>query len=94
MGRYINILLVFLLVFLQYRLWIAPGSLADVHRMQQHIASLSDTNAELEARNAAAQAEVDSLRGEGVDALEARARQYLGLVRADEEFFLVVDQRR
>lgn len=93
MGRYINILLAVLLVFLQYRLWIAPGSLADVHRMQQHITALESDIAELEARNAAAQAEVDGLHGETADALEARARQYLGLVREGEEFFLIVDRR-
>lgn len=89
MPRTLTILLLVLLAGLQYRLWVGPGSLAHVHRLHGEAEALRVDNAEHAARNAALEAEVADL-GTGLDAIEARARQQLGLVREGERFYLVV----
>lgn len=92
MKHAVTILLAVLLVFLQYRLWVGPGSLADVHRMHTRAEALRVEIEAAQAENAALSAEIASLKGEDADALEARARRQLGLVREGEEFFLVVNE--
>lgn len=92
MRHALTIVLVVLLVFLQYRLWVGAGSLADVHRMHVRAESLRAEIADSEQRNAAIGAEIDALKGADADALEALARRQLGLVRDGEEFFLVVNE--
>ena len=47
--------LVFILLVLQYRLWIAEGSLAERHRLQQQIEEQARINSELEALKARVQ---------------------------------------
>lgn len=89
MPRTLTILLIVLLAGLQYRLWIGPGSLAHVHRLHSEAQALRVDNAAHAARNTALDAEVADL-GTGIDAIEARARQQLGLVREGERFYLVV----
>jgi cell division protein FtsB len=93
MPRSLTILLIVLLAGLQYRLWVGPGSLAHVHRLNTEVETLLASNAERAARNAALEAEVADL-GAGIDAIEARARNQLGLVREGERFYLVVQTKR
>jgi cell division protein FtsB len=78
-------LLVVLLV-LQYRLWVGEGSLAEVMQLKRQLAMQSAELADLRERNATLQAEVDDLR-QGLDAIEARARTELGLIRPGETYF-------
>ncbi|SFF30255.1 cell division protein FtsB [Fontimonas thermophila] len=82
--------LVLLLLALQWRLWIADGGIAHTHRLKQEAARLASENEQLRARNATLDAEVRDL-GSGVDAIEARARTTLGMVKAGETFYLVVN---
>ena len=78
-----------MLTALQYRLWVADGGLAHTHRLKAETERQRDENVQLTARNAALDAEIRDLKS-GVDAIEARARATLGMVRAGETFFLVV----
>ena len=78
--------LLLLLLALQYRLWVGEGSLADVMQLKRQLALQSDELADLRERNATLQAEVDDLR-EGLEAIEARARSELGLIRPGETYF-------
>lgn len=87
--RLILLVLLVLLVAAQLRLW---GELRDVRDLRVQLQEQIDENARLNARNDALAAEVDDLRG-GLEALEERARSELGLIREDEEFFLIVDPR-
>ncbi|MCP5131373.1 MAG: septum formation initiator family protein [Pseudomonadales bacterium] len=82
--------LVFILLVLQYRLWIAEGSLAERHRLQQQIEEQARINSELETRNAALEREVLELQS-GNKGLEQRAREQLGLIRQGETFYQFVD---
>ena len=78
------------LAALQYRLWVGEGSLAEVRQLQLQIAAQQAALVDLRERNAALQAEVDDLRG-GLEAVEARARGELGMIREGETFFQVIE---
>ena len=82
--------LVLLLAVLQYRLWIAEGSLAEYSRLERQIDEQTRINQELEVRNAALEREVLDLQT-GNKGLEQRAREQLGLIRDGETFFQFVD---
>jgi cell division protein FtsB len=78
--------LLLVLLVLQYRLWVGEGSLAEVMQLKRQMAMQSAELADLRERNATLQAEVDDLR-EGLEAIEARARTELGLIRPGETYF-------
>jgi cell division protein FtsB len=83
--------LLILLVVLQYRLWIAEGSLAERHRLQVQIEEQTRINSELQERNAALEREVLDLQT-GNKGLEQRAREQLGLIREGETFYQFVEK--
>lgn len=87
--RWIVLVLLVLVIAAQARLW---GELRDVRELRGQLQEQLEDNERLRARNDALAAEVDDLRG-GLEALEERARSELGLIRDDEEFFLIVDPR-
>lgn len=82
--------LLLILVVLQYRLWIAEGSLAESHRLERQIDEQTRINEQLQERNAALEREVLDLQT-GNRGLEQRAREQLGLIREGETFFQFVD---
>ncbi len=83
--------LLFLLVALQYRLWIAEGSLAERHRLQGQIEEQARINSRLQERNTALEREVLDLQT-GNKGLEQRAREQLGLIRQGETFYRFADK--
>ncbi len=89
--RWLLAVLLILLVGLQYRLWIAQGSLAERHRLQGQIEEQVRINSQLQERNAALEREVLDLQN-GNKGLEQRAREQLGLIRQGETFYRFVDE--
>ncbi len=89
--KYINVILIVLLVLLQYRLWYVSGSLPDLWTLEEVKAEKVEENDELLERNIALTAEVIDLK-EGLDAIEERARSEMGMVQSGETFFQIVDQ--
>lgn len=83
--------LVGLLAALQYRLWFGDGGVLPRHRLQIAVDQATRQDEALGKRNAALQAEVDDL-GKGGQAIEARARSELGMIRKGETFYLVVQR--
>lgn len=83
--------LLVVLISLQYRLWVGEGSLAEVSTLKQQLAAQDDELSELKERNAALRAEVEDLR-RGQEAIEARARSELGMIREGETFFQLIEQ--
>lgn len=79
------------LLVLQYQLWIGHGSARDVWRLKQAVAAQRSENAALQQRNRALEAEVRDLKS-GLAAVEERARRELGMIRAGEIFYQVVEQ--
>lgn len=93
MYRLAVIALVLVFGGLQYRLWIADGGYAEIHRLQQDIDAVSAENAERRNRNEALEAEIADLKS-GEAAMEGRARSDLGMIRDGEDFYLIVDARQ
>ena len=87
--RYVVVALLTVFALLQYRLWVGEGSVAEVRQLeQQNVDQESELN-DLRERNEALRAEVDGLK-QGMDAVEARARTELGMIREGETFYQVV----
>ena len=86
--RWLLGILLFLLVVLQYRLWIAEGSIAEQHRLRQQLDEFNRINEQLRARNAVLEREVLELQS-GKAGIEQRAREQLNLVREGETFYQV-----
>ena len=79
-------ILLLVLLALQYRLWVGEGSLAEVAVLKRQLALQAAELEDLRERNATLQAEVEDLKG-GLEAIEARARSELGLIRPGETYF-------
>ena len=88
--RWTVAVLVLLLGWLQYRLWVGDGSLAEVSALRDEIAAQEQEIQRLRARNRTLEAEVRDLRT-GEDALEERARSELGMIREGEIFLQVIE---
>ncbi len=86
--RWLLAVLVALLVVLQYRLWIAEGSIAEQQRLKAQVEEFVRVNAELRERNAVLEREVLELQT-GNAGVEQRAREQLNLVREGETFYQV-----
>ncbi|VXC69870.1 cell division protein [Pseudomonas sp. 8Z] len=82
------IVLILMLAGLQYRLWGGEGSLAHVSRLQQQIAEQKGENERLLERNRILEAEVMELK-RGMETVEERARQELGMVKEGETLYLL-----
>lgn len=88
--RIITGILVLLFVLLQYDLWVGEGSLASAWRLQQEVKIQQQENDRLKERNASLAAEVVDLK-QGLDAIEERARNELGMIKEGETFIQVVE---
>ena len=88
--RWLLLVLVLLLVFLQYHLWFGRGSSGEVITMRAQVASQMRENQNLHQRNAALAAEVEDLKS-GEAAVEERARSELGMIKPGEKFYRVVE---
>jgi len=76
-------------VVLQYRLWVGQGSLAEVAQLKRQIAQQEQRLEEMRERNSVLRAEVNSLK-HGLEAVEARARSELGMIKEGETFYQIV----
>lgn len=87
--RLLAITLTGLILLIQYPLWLGKGGLLRVWDMERQIEAQRVANSGLQARNAALDAEVRDLK-QGLEAVEERARNELGMIRRDEIFFQVL----
>lgn len=91
MLRWIALVLILLLIGLQLKLWSAQGGMHEVDGLRVAIKKQTDENARLQQRNQALAADVDDLK-HGDQAVEARARTGLGLIKSGEVFYQVDNQ--
>ena len=89
--RALILTLLVVLGFLQYGLWLSPDGIAQSRQLEDAVAVQRQQNLGLQERNRRLQAEVTDLK-EGVDAIEARARRDLGMIREGETFFQFVEE--
>jgi cell division protein FtsB len=90
--KWILVTLLIVFIALQYRLWVGEGSLADVARLEREIQRQQAENERLRERNRILAVEVEDLKT-GLDGIEERARQDLGMVRKDETFFMIIEDQ-
>jgi len=89
MWRWLSLILLVLLIFLQSRLWWGPGSMQEVRALRAQVQAQAADNERLQKRNALLEAEVADLKN-GTHAIEAHARSELGLIKPGEVFYQVV----
>lgn len=86
-------MLIILFVVLQYKLWVGEGSLAEVATLERDIEVQQQAIEEMKKRNMAMQAEIDSFKNDQ-EAVEARARSDLGMIREGEVYFQIPDKEK
>ncbi|WP_426699806.1 cell division protein FtsB [Rhodanobacter sp. Col0626] len=91
MLRWIALVLILLLIGLQLKLWSGNGGMREVDSLRVAVKKQTDDNARLLQRNQAVGADVLDLK-HGDQAVEARARTELGLIKPGEVFYQVVEQ--
>ena len=79
-----------LFVLLQYKLWVGDGSLAEVWDLYRQTELQKQENQRLQERNQALEAEVEDLK-QGLDSIEERAREELGMIKDDETFYQIIE---
>lgn len=84
-SRVVPLVLVVLLLILQWQLWSGRGSVRDVQQLQQKLAEQKEANARATIANERLASEVNDLK-EGMEMVEERARQELGMVKPNEVF--------
>lgn len=89
--RILVAILLILLLVLQYDLWVGDGSLATVWHLQKEVDAQQLENTHLQERNETLSAEVKDLKT-GLDAIEERSRNDLGMVKEGETYIQVVEE--
>ena len=81
----VPVVLALLLLVLQWQLWTGRGSMRDVAKLEDTLAVQKAANAKASVANERLGAEVRDLQ-EGLEMVEERARQELGMVKPNEVF--------
>ncbi|HKT26730.1 cell division protein FtsB [Dyella sp.] len=89
MLRWVALILLLILLGLQFELWSNHGGMAEVTSLRAAVKKQQDENDKLTQRNQALAADVTDLK-HGEQAVEARARGELGLIKPGETFYQVV----
>lgn len=76
---------------LQYRLWFGKNSIADYRAMQTQVDTLAKQNANLKQRNGLLKADIKDLQL-GLESMEERARNELGMIKEGETFYRILPQ--
>ncbi len=87
--KIISVILVILVCLLQYRLWFGKNSVPDYLEMEKQVAEQRKQNANLAQRNNLLKADIEDLKM-GIEAIEERARNELGLIKQGETFYRIL----
>lgn len=90
--KLLTLILTVLIALLQYPLWLGKGSWLKVWEIDQQVTRQYEINQKLQMRNAALDAEVRDLK-QGHEAVEERARSELGMIKQNEIFFHIVNEK-
>ena len=85
------VLLALMVLWLQSRIWIGEGSLAQINALADRIDQQEAANESKRQRNKVLRAEIVDLKN-GVASIEEKARSEFGLIKQGETFFLIVDR--
>jgi cell division protein FtsB len=91
--NYLIALLLVLLLVLQYNLWVGKGSIHEVRQLEISISRHKAENRQMAERNDALKAEVMDLKN-GLDTIEEKARNELGMIQKGETFFHIIEAKK
>lgn len=84
-NRLLPTILIALLLILQGQIWLGKGSVPTVIELEHKIQEQNELNAKAKRTNGQLNSEVSDLK-EGLNTVEERARNELGMVKANEIF--------
>ena len=87
--RIFQVCLLCLALFVQYRLWFGQNGINDYTRIKDAVTAHQETNEKLIKRNKVLKADIDDLKL-GLEGIEERARNELGMIKPDETFIRVL----
>jgi cell division protein FtsB len=87
--RVITAVLFIFLLLLQHRLWFGKNSVPDYLALKSEVERQVENNDKLKQRNKLLYADTDDLKL-GVEAIEERARNELGMIKQGETFFRII----
>lgn len=87
--RFVPWVLLVLLAVLHAQLWLGRGSVPSVHALRQKLDTQKAANLRAQQANAQLQSEVRDLK-EGLEMVEEKARQELGMVKPNEIYVQVL----
>lgn len=90
--RLVTGILIIALALLQYRLWFGKNSVPDYYSIVEEVERQKQENYKLQQRNKILYADIDDLKM-GIEAVEERARNELGMIKEGETFFRVVPNK-
>lgn len=82
-------ILIVIFLYLQFKLWVGDGGIPEVMHLQSEVDATVVKKQKLEERNRALSAEVHDLK-QGLEAIEERARNELGMIKKNETFYQVI----
>ncbi|MEQ5806517.1 cell division protein FtsB [Alteromonas sp. NFXS44] len=88
-DKWVTVVLIVLLGLLQYRLWSGKNSLPDYLALKQEVQQQSLQNDNLAQRNNLLKADISDLKI-GLESIEERARNELGLIKQGETFYRIL----
>lgn len=88
--RFLVVMGVVLLIALQFRFWFGSSGVVEHAELAKRLDAQRQRTEVLSERNRILASEVNALKA-GPEALEARARTELGMVKRGETFYLVVE---
>jgi len=91
--RLITSMLVVFLALLQYRLWFGKNSVPDYLDLKDEMNRQQLANEKLTQRNKLLYADIDDLKS-GLEAIEERARNELGMIKEGETFFRLIPSNK
>ena len=91
--RIISVVLCICFVLLQYRLWFGKHSVPDYIALKENVQRQVDNNEQLRQRNKLLYADTDDLKS-GIEAIEERARNELGMIKEGETFFRIIPNEK
>ncbi|WP_372771445.1 cell division protein FtsB, partial [Pseudoalteromonas sp.] len=86
--RLFQLALLCLFASLQYQLWFGHHGVKDFKRLKSAVEQHTEVNTRLERRNKLLKADVEDLKL-GLEGIEERARNELGMIKQGETFFRV-----
>ena len=90
MIRFFIIILIVFFLMIQFDIWLKDDGFYRVKELEQMIGSQVEENERLKLRNEQLEREIEELKS-GTESIEEKARTDLGMIKEDEEFYLIVE---